>query len=219
MKATQEKAGGGKPAAKRARGVEKSMGNVVQAGRGGHRRVRGVVLAGLMAALTAVLAYVHVPVPFSPVPVSGQTLGVMLAGSLLGRRLGALSMGAYVLLGALGLPVYAGGAAGLGVLLGPTGGYLIGFVLGAWTVGWLTERHSGGERGDAGPGPGRLLVAYALGGMLVIYALGTLQLALVTGMGVREALAVGVVPFLAGDLAKVGLATILTKALDRAMII
>ena len=87
---------------------------------------RSLALAGMMAALTAVLAYIRIPLPFSPVPVSAQTLAVMFAGALLGARLGAFSQLVYVLMGAVGLPVFAGGQGGPAVLAGPTGGYLIG---------------------------------------------------------------------------------------------
>lgn len=169
-----------------------------------HRRFdpRSLALAGMMAALTAVLAYIRIPLPFSPVPVSAQTMAVMFAGALLGARLGAFSQLVYVLMGAVGLPVFAGGQGGPAVLAGPTGGYLIGFILGAYVIGRLTE---------LGQGPAstaRLLFAFAAGGVFAVYVPGVLQLALVTGMTFPQAIAAGVVPFLVGDAVKVLAATV-----------
>lgn len=167
---------------------------------------RPLALAGLMAAMTAVLAYVRIPLPFSPVPVSGQTLAVMLAGAVLGPRLGALSQTVYVLLCAIGLPVFAGGLGGLGVLAGPTGGYLIGFVLGAYTTGWLLA-------GVPQPGLARSLVAFTMGGVVAVYIPGVLQLALVMDIPVSQAFVLGAVPFLIGDAVKVLAATAALQAL------
>lgn len=170
---------------------------------------RGLALAAMMAGLTAVLAYVRIPLPISPVPVSAQTLGTMLAGSVLGARLGAASQLVYVLMGALGLPVYAGGAGGLSVLLGPTGGYLVGFVLGAYVTGWMAS--------SSRAGAARLLMAHLVGGVLVPYAVGVLQLALVTGMNLPQAVAAGALPFLAGDAVKVVVATAVARRLRSAL--
>jgi biotin transport system substrate-specific component len=92
-----------------------------------------MVYASMFGSLTAIGAYIMIPLP--PVPITFQTLFLNLAGALLGGYLGALSQVVYILLGVIGLPVFAGGKAGLGVLLGPTGGYLFGFVLAALVVG------------------------------------------------------------------------------------
>ncbi len=81
-----------------------------------------------------------IQLPFSPVPITGQTMAVLLVGALLGSRRGALAVLAYIAEGLAGLPVFAGGAAGLARLFGPTGGYLVGFVAAAFLVGWLAER-------------------------------------------------------------------------------
>ena len=97
-----------------------------------------LILAG--SALIALSAQVAFPLPFSPVPVTGQTFGVLLVASLLGRARGTAAVLAYLAEGAAGLPVFAGAAAGPAKLIGPTGGYLTGFVLGAYVCGWLAER-------------------------------------------------------------------------------
>lgn len=158
---------------------------------------RAAPAASLFAALTAVGAHVSLPLPFSPVPVTLQTLFVLLSALVLGGKLGALSQLLYVAAGALGLPVFAGGRGGAGALLGPTGGYLFGFVAGAYAAGLLAERLGRGRRG---------LLLSAAAGTCVIYAFGALWLSSVAGLGLWGALAVGVLPFLPGDAAKVLLA-------------
>lgn len=156
--------------------------------------VRDLLLVLAFASFTALAARIALPLPFTPVPITGQTLAVLLSGVLLGSRRGALAQLAYLAQGAAGLPVFAGGRAGLGVLLGPTGGYLVGFVLAAGLVGWLAER---GWRLHTG----RLFVALLLGN-LVIYLCGAPWLA----RFVPDPLGQGVLPFIPGDLVKIAIA-------------
>ncbi len=104
-------------------------------------KLRWMVLASLMAALTAVGAYIHVPI--GPVPIVLSTLFVLLSGLLLGSRWGLASMGLYLLVGAIGIPVFAGGKGGFAHFFGPTGGYLFGYVLAAWVAGLISERSRG----------------------------------------------------------------------------
>ena len=163
--------------------------------------VRGMVFSAMFAALTAVGAFIMIPI--GPVPITMQTLFVHLSGALLGSRLGALSQFIYVLVGVIGLPVFSGGAGGLGVLLGPTGGYLIGFIVGG---GYLTGRVV--EMRDK---PGFLWIAMAcVAGLIVIYILGVLQLSVVAELPIGKAIAVGVIPFLIGDALKITAATFIT---------
>nr|WP_269848331.1 biotin transporter BioY [Methanosarcina horonobensis] len=102
--------------------------------------LRKMVFASLFAALTAAGAYIQIPIPFSPVPVTLQVFFVLLAGSMLKSKWGSLSMVVYTLLGIAGLPVFAGGSSGLGVLLGPTGGYIFGFILAAFLTASLPRK-------------------------------------------------------------------------------
>jgi biotin transport system substrate-specific component len=156
-----------------------------------------LILAGsLLIGLSARLA---IRLPFSPVPITGQTLAVLLAGALLGSRRGALSVLAYLGEGVAGLPVFAGGAGGIAHLAGPTGGYLAGFVLAALVVGWLAER--GWDRH-----PGTTALAMLLGSA-AIYVPGLPWLA--AFVGGERALVLGLYPFLAGDLLKLALAAAL----------
>lgn len=163
--------------------------------------VQDLTRVALFAALTAVFSYIVVPLP--PVPVSAQTLAVMLAGTLLGSRNGALSQVLYVLLGSIGLPIFAGGSAGLGVLFGPTGGYLWGFIIGAYVIGKIIEKTSGTIYWK--------VFALIIGGIGIIYFFGVLQLMIVTGMTLFQALSAGMLPFLPGDILKVIVAALLAK--------
>ncbi len=167
---------------------------------------RGMIYASLFGALTAIGALVSIPL--QPVPVTLQTLFLYLAGSLLGGRLGALSQLIYLVLGVIGLPVFSGGKAGLGVFLGPTGGYLIGFVAGAFVTGKIVRWRDN---------PGLVWVVFAmLAGTAAVYALGVLQLVLVGRLPVEKAAAVGVLPFLPGDALKIAAASVITlKVRDR----
>jgi biotin transport system substrate-specific component len=157
------------------------------------------VAVGGFAAATALSAHVRIPLPFTPVPITLQTLVVLLAGMTLGPGGGAASQVLYLGAGLLGLPVFAAGA---GALLGPTGGYLLGFLLGAVLAGAIARRRS-----DAFG----LAVAFTAG-MLVIYACGTAWLCALTHQQIAVATAVGVVPFLAGDALKLVAAVGLAKA-------
>lgn len=160
-----------------------------------------LVLAGSL--LIALAAQVAIKLPFSPVPITGQTLAVLLVAALLGSRRGAAAVLTYIAQGALGLPVFAGGAAGLARLAGPTGGYLAGFVVAAFLVGLLAER--GWDRR-----PATTVAAMALGNV-AIYALGVLWLARFVG-GLDQAVQLGVLPFIPGDVLKIALAAVLLPA-------
>jgi biotin transport system substrate-specific component len=139
------------------------------------------------------------------VPITLQTFFLYLAAALLGGRLGALSQVVYLLIGMIGLPVFSGGKAGMGVLLGPTGGYLIGFVAGAYVIGRLV---------DTGKTPGPVWIGFAMvTGTAVLYLLGVIQLILVARFSVTQAIAVGVLPFLIGDAVKIVVAVLLTLKL------
>jgi biotin transport system substrate-specific component len=150
-----------------------------------------VVLVVLFSALIALTAQIRVYLPFTPVPVTGQTLGVLLAGALLGARRGGAATLLYVLAGAAGLPIFTTAS-----LFGPTGGYLLAFPIAAACAGLLIER--GWDRTVGGA-----LVAMLLA-TLIIYTLGTLWLSWYVG-SLSVAFAKGVLPFLVGDAVKIGL--------------
>ena len=165
-------------------------------------QLKRMVHAALMAALTAVGAYIAIPI--GPVPIVLQNLFVLLAGLLLGARWGLASIGIYLLAGVMGLPVFAGGTGGIGRLVGPTGGYLFGFVAAVYLVGMISEA-----------GRGRVVtdVLAMLAGTAVIYAFGVPWLKLVTGMSFAKAASLGMLPFLIGDAIKIAAAIPIVKAL------
>jgi biotin transport system substrate-specific component len=166
------------------------------------RRWLAIVLG---AATVALAAQVAVPLPFTPVPMTLQPLAVLAVGGVLGARMGAAALVLYVALGALGLPVFTPvGPPGAARLLGPTGGYLLSYPVAAALTGWIAAREFG--RPSA-----RVLLACAAG-MVVIHLGGSAQLAILTG-DVGAATRYGLVPFLTGDLLKIGIATLVILAL------
>ena len=148
--------------------------------------------------LTALCARVVIPLPFTPVPITAQTFAVLLTGAALGAQRGAAAIGLYVLEGLLGLPVFAGGATGLSRLLGPTGGYLLGFIAAAYLTGTLAER--GWDRTV------RFAAAAMAAGNLVVYLFGVPWLALFLGW--PKAVTGGFLPFIPGDLVKLAAAAV-----------
>jgi biotin transport system substrate-specific component len=167
-------------------------------------RARHIVLIVTGALLIYLTARISIPIPGSPIPVTGQTFGVLLVGGALGFRRGLAAVVLYVLLGLVGLPFFAEGRNGIEVILGARGGYLLGFVLAASVVGRLAEL--GWDRNLIG----------ALGAMLIgnalIYAIGLPWLALMTGFGPAETIQRGLVPFIFGDALKLVLAAVLFPA-------
>ena len=162
---------------------------------------RELAVAALFTALLAVSAYISIPI--GSVPFTLQVFVVLLAGMVLGPRLGLLSVLAYLILG-LVAPVYSGGGSGLGVLFGPTGGYLIGFIPAVLLTGALAGR--------GGAGLVRLTLA-GLAGVVPIYALGTAWLAVQLDLGLGAAIAAGVAPFLWVDVLKALAAALVARAL------
>lgn len=166
-----------------------------------------------IAVFGALIAALALPGQFflfgSSVPVTLQTLGVMLCGLLLGPVRGALAVLVYLAIGAMGAPVFAGGAAGLAPFAGVTGGYLIAFPIGAFVIGLIAAGARQFTRALA-------FTACVVGGIGVVYAVGVPWLAWRAGLGLEEALGTGAFVFLPGDLLKAGLATIVAAGVYRA---
>ncbi|MEE8332052.1 MAG: biotin transporter BioY [Acidimicrobiia bacterium] len=166
-----------------------------------------VTTAGLIvgfALLTAAAAQLSIRLPFTPVPITGQTFAVLLAGAAAGSWAGGASQLLYILLGGIGLPFYADQASGWDVVAGATGGYLVGFVAAAWLVGYLAERQQDRTMATAIPA--------FFAGTVVIYLFGVTWLAADLGVSATEAMELGLVPFVIGDLLKAGLAGTLLPA-------
>lgn len=172
-----------------------------------------LALCGVCAAIICALAPLAIPLA-GLVPISLATFAVMLGGVLLGGRYGALSVLIYLLLGAVGVPVFSGYSAGLGVLIGPTGGYLVGYIPLAFLTGALYERFGKPHKGIKNYA---VMIASMLSGTIVLYTFGTAWYCITTNTGVIAALAMCVVPFLPGDAAKIAVVTILTPQLEKAL--
>ena len=168
------------------------------------RRARLAVGVVAFALATVFGAQIAVPVPFTPVPITLQTLFVILAGVVLGPRAGATAMALYVGAGAMGAPVFANGGGGLPWLLGPTGGYLLAFPASAFAAGWVA-----GRRGSTP----RLLLGLTVG-VLVQYAAGLTQLWALTDQPVGTVLAMGALPFLFGDTVKIATAAWIARGMQ-----
>ncbi len=163
--------------------------------------LRMTVLAALFAALIAVGAFIAIPI--GPVPIVMQNFFVLLAGLLLGPRWGLAACGVYLLAGALGLPVFAGGTGGLGRFFGPTGGYLLAYLPAVFLTGWISQNKKNAMVWDT--------LAMILAS-LVIYGLGVSWLKFSTGMDWPKAVAVGMLPFLLGDVLKIAAAVVVARA-------
>ena len=162
-------------------------------------RTKQMVLIALMTAVTCVLGPLSIPLPFSPVPISLTNFAIFLAIFILGMKNGTISFIIYLLLGAVGVPVFSSFRGGLQVLAGPTGGYLIGFIFLALIMGFALEHFD------------RKLVPTIIGmiiGMAVCYAFGTVWLAKLLSLSFKEGLMMGVIPYLPGDAAKIIIAAI-----------
>ncbi|MFO7263832.1 MAG: hypothetical protein A6D91_10095 [Bacillaceae bacterium G1] len=170
-------------------------------------QMKDMLFAAMMAAITAVMGlFPGIPLP-GGVPIVLQNMGIMLAGSLLGKRNGALAILLFVLLVAAGLPLLSGGRGGLSVLAGPSGGYIASWPIMAFLIGWLAEK---------GPRTFRRLFLANLAGGLFNYACGTAWLAMVAHLSLPQALLAGVLPFLPGDLIKMAAAAFLAVGIHRA---
>lgn len=168
-----------------------------------------IILYAFFAALTAVCSWISIPLPFSPVPINLATLSVFLAGGLLGASGGAISQIVFVLLGAVGLPVFHSFTGGIGILAGPTGGYLIGYITAAYLAGRLLGAPLGNKKPPLLIGAGKLAIA-----LLSCYVLGTAWFMFLTGTGLVAALFLCVIPFLPGDAFKIFAALLLIRKLS-----
>ncbi|MBU2512324.1 biotin transporter BioY [bacterium] len=163
-------------------------------------QLRMTVYASLMAALVAAGAFIAIPV--GPVPIVLQNMFVLLAALLLGRKWALACIAIYLLAGAIGLPVFSAGRGGFAHFAGPTGGYLLSYLIVVYVVGWISEKFGSGYSNRSVKRMMVDIVAMLIGS-LIIYACGVPWLKFVTGMPWSKAIAVGALPFLIGDIAKV----------------
>lgn len=159
--------------------------------------IRQMTLIGLMTALICVVGPLTIPLPFTPVPISLTNMAIYLTAYALGCRFGTISYVTYLLLGTVGLPVFSAFSGGFSKLAGPTGGYLVGFILTAAICGFFIDRSKGRRSMQAA---GMIL------GTLAAYLFGTVWLCAQLNLTPVQGLAAGVFPYLPGDLIKIGLA-------------
>lgn len=175
--------------------------------------VNKVVMAFFMACITGIMAQVVIPLPWTPVPVTAQTFAVLMAGVVLGRWWGGISQVMYLAVGLLGVPWFAGLTGGYAILLGSTGGYLLGFILTALLLGHFTDKYT--QSRNFRPMLGLMLLA----NFAFIYIPGLLGLGLWIYMvkgtfpTFLTLISMGLLPFILGDLLKIGGAAALTKAI------
>lgn len=170
---------------------------------------RSLTLISLFAALIAALGLIPSLTLLSGIPITAQSMGIMLCGTVLGAKRGAMAVGLFLILVALGLPLLAGGRGGLGVFTTPWAGYLFGFPIAAFATGWLTERWRGQNLALGAA------LAAILGGMGVLYAIAAPYYMLMTGEGLVASIIKTTVPFMPGDLIKAVLAGLITQSLAR----
>ncbi len=152
--------------------------------------------------LTWLGAYIYIPLSNTPVPITMQTLFVLLSGAILGRRLGALSQILYLTLGAAGIPFFTSGSFGMFHLLGPTGGYILGFIAASYIIGRMLEKKDNLIS----------IITAFIAGSIAIFTFGAGWLAFGLGFGIEKALYLGVLPFVPGCIIKIITATIITKS-------
>jgi len=176
--------------------------------RGSTLKLQDMMYISLFAAIIGVLAFFPpLPIPIIPVPITAQTLGVMLAGGILGARRGGLSLLLFIILIAIGAPLMAGGRGGLGVLIGPSGGYIMAWPIAAYVIGYLTESIK--DRNVW-----KLILCNMIGSILVIYTCGITYLSIIGDLPWGST-ALSSLIFLPGDLVKIVIASVITVKINK----
>jgi biotin transport system substrate-specific component len=171
-----------------------------------------VLMSLLMACLTGIMAQIIIPLPWTPVPVTAQTFAVLCSGLFLGKKYGCLSQILYIVLGVAFIPWFGGMTGGLDILLGSTGGFLIGFVIASYFIGLITEKYADARNFK------KMAAVIGIANFALIYIPGLAGLALWfyltqgTALGVVDLLMMGLVPFIAGDIVKILGAASVSKA-------
>lgn len=163
-----------------------------------------MILMSLFAAIIAISSLIVIPI--GAVPISLQSLAIMVTGLCLKPKEATGSVAVYILLGSVGLPIFAGGSSGIGALVGPTGGYIFGFLAGVFVISYMVRKEYNWKKA---------LLGLLLGGLVLVYGFGVSWLAYQTKMPFVKALQVGMLIFIPGDLVKVGIALVLGQRLQR----
>ncbi len=173
-----------------------------------------IIISAVFAIAVAVSAQVRIPLPWTPVPITTQTIAVFTGAVLLGRYWGGISFLIYIIMGMAGLPVFAGFKSGAAALLGPTGGYLIGFAIAAFLIGHLTDKFAEARK------PLNLLMIMLVSNFTIVHLIGLVQLyfwmdiAVGKHLGLKELLLAGSIPFIAGDIVKIIISALVSSTLS-----
>lgn len=168
--------------------------------------IREMVIVGMCSALMGIFSQISIPLPFTTVPITLQIFGVVVIAVILGGKLATISMIIYTLLGCFGIPVFANFSAGARVVLGPTGGYIIGFIFMALVIGYSSNKSNK-----------YLLWIGAYIGLMIDYLFGVGQLKIVLGLGIQEALVAGLYPFIIKDGVTVGVAVLVALVVKKSL--
>lgn len=169
-------------------------------------RTRDLALVGLMVALLGVSAYIAFPIPFTPIMITAQTIIINLIGLVLSPKRGAFALITFFLLGAIGIPIFSGGKAGVGILFGPSGGYFLGFLIGVVVISYL--------RGSSISLKKYLFITIGVG-LPIILTFGALWMSIYNKIGIIKTIEVAVLPFLIGDILKAILASIIALRINK----
>ncbi|TMU88220.1 biotin transporter BioY [Bacillus sp. BHET2] len=173
-------------------------------------RLKDMILVSMFTAIVAALGVIPpIALPFTPVPITAQTFGVMLAGAVLGARLGGLSLGLFVLLVGIGAPILSGGRGGLPILIGPSGGYILSWPIAAFVIGFLVDRYKGRLK------LWNMILFNVIGGIIIVYVGGITFLSLVTELTWMQA-AISALTYIPGDVVKAVIAGTIALQLHKA---
>lgn len=164
-----------------------------------------LILCGIFAALIAILAQISIPLPFTTIPLTLQIVAIGVTGIILGSKCGFISILIYILIGAMGVPVFAGFKGGLSALLGHTGGFILGFPIMVWIIGYVKEKFNS---------PMLTVISLVLG-LFIDYITGTILFSLITGNTIINSIMLCVIPFIIVDFIKLGLAYIVGTTISK----
>lgn len=176
--------------------------NIIDKGSKSKSKVRlstnDIIMCGLFAGITAILSQISIPLPFTTVPLTMQIFAVALCGLILGPKNGFISQIIYILMGSIGMPVFAEMTAGINIIIGPTGGFILGFPLMALVIGYFSNKFR--KR--------RFIIIGMIIGLIIDYLIGTMMFTFITKMTFTQGLMACVIPFIPIDLIKIGLASL-----------
>lgn len=169
-------------------------------------KTKEITTIGLMIALISISSYISFPIPFTPIMITAQTIAINLAALILTPRGSAFSVISFILLGIIGLPIFSGGASGIGVIVSPSGGYLLGFIVSVYVISFLKKKSNDLKT---------FLFLTIVIGMPIIYLFGSVGIMVYTNKNFIETIKIAILPFLLGDIIKCVIASIIASKLKK----